>query len=77
MTREEFYSAMAVLEAGAGKGLRENQVDIWFDCLSDLTAGQPLTCSRPPGKTLRDAAPVFGDAPTEMQITDGSVAHDK
>ena len=40
MTREEFYAAMVALEAGTGKSLKESQVDIWFDCLSDLTAEQ-------------------------------------
>jgi len=40
MNRPEFYKAMAVLEAGTGKGLDENKVDVWFDCLADLTVEQ-------------------------------------
>ena len=40
MNRSDFYKAMAVLEAGTGKGLKESQVDVWFECLSDLTVEQ-------------------------------------
>lgn len=36
MTRNEFAVALAVLEAGIGKSLSGKQLEVWFNCLSDL-----------------------------------------
>ena len=36
MTPNEFTIAMAVLEAGKGKSLTDEQLEVWHDCLKDL-----------------------------------------
>lgn len=43
MTKSDFAKCMAILEAGTGKPLKQEQLAVWFDCLGDLSAEQLAT----------------------------------